>query len=96
MDEKTLESLKDIAARQQARSASGGVKHPGPGWALLIELAEEVCVLRDRLETAMRLSAAGLVVDDEAIDAFEVDEQLLAERLESHRRLFEELFERLA
>ncbi|MFN2166044.1 MAG: hypothetical protein ACK2U9_07255 [Anaerolineae bacterium] len=88
------ESLKEIVARQQAKAAAEAGERQ-PGWALLIELAEEVCVLRDRLDTAMRLSAAGLVVDEEAIDAFDIDEPLLAERLEAHRELFESLFARL-
>ena len=95
MDENTLESIRDILARQQAGAAAGSGGPPGPGWALLIELAEELCVLRDRLDTAMRLSAAGLVVDDQAIDAFEPEPQLLAERLERHRALFTGLFKRL-
>ena len=66
-------------------------------WMLqeLLNLAEELCVARDRLDTALQLSAAGLVVDGQAIDAFEPEPELLAERLERHRALYTELFQRL-
>ena len=64
--------------------------------ALVLELAEEVCVQRDRLATSELLAAAGQAVTKEAIDAFEPDADETARRLQRHRAWYTELFERLA
>lgn len=87
-----MQSLAEIAARQQA---------DGPGYfedpvkdrmlRLVLELAEEVCVLRDRLETAELLGRGGAAPTPDAIDAFQPSTELTCERLARHQAYFEEL-----
>lgn len=90
-------SLADIAAEQQSQDAAY-FSDPVSDALLkeLLAMTEEACVLSDRLDTAMRLSAAGLVVDEEAIDAFEADDDLQAQRLAQHHERFRALFARIA
>ena len=90
-----MRTLKDIIEEQQ------GAREPADEvadrlMAELIRLAEENCVLRDRLDTCRRLAAAGDATDDAAIDAFEIDETTLKARLAAHRSYFEALFGRLS
>lgn len=86
-----MESLKDIATRQQA---GGPTYFDDPDKdrmvATVLSLAEEICVLRDRLDTCRRLAADGVPATDKNIDAFEVSEQLRDERLASHTAFFEQ------
>ena len=88
--------LADIAGQQQAE---GPVYFEDPAadraLRLLLESLEEICVLRDRLDTVGRLLARGEQPTPEAVDAFEVSESLAGERLAGHRKLFEATFERL-
>ena len=94
MSERT--PLADIADAQQAE---GPVyyEHAETQRAvrLALELAEELCVLRDRLDTADRLAARGETSGEAAIDAFEVGAELQAERLSRHRAFYQELLTRL-
>jgi hypothetical protein len=92
----TYRSLAEIAAEQQ-KQRPGYLADPAGdrALALLIEVVEELCVLNDRMDTLRRLAAAGKPLTDEAIDSFEVDEALAAERLARHRALFEKTFARL-
>lgn len=89
-------SLADIAAEQQKRRPLY-LSDPAGDHALaaLIEVLEELCVLRDRMDTMERLAAAGEPISAGAIERFEVDEVLAAERLARHRALFERTFARL-
>ena len=97
MVDSDLESLADIAARQQAgRPTYFDDPEKDRLLALLIELAEEVCVQRDRVDTATELSARGEQVSAEVIDSYQPSPQEVAERLERHRALFVSLFERLS
>ena len=63
--------------------------------ALLLELAEEVCVQRDRVATAQILAESGEVVSLEAIDAFEPGDEERLRRLAEHRAYFTGLLESL-
>lgn len=63
--------------------------------AELLRSLEENCVLRDRIDTCQRLLAQGLDPTEEAIDAYDAAESVLAERLESHRSYYDEVFARL-
>jgi hypothetical protein len=53
---------------------------------MLVVLLEEVCVLRDRLDTYERLGAAGIAVTPEAVDAFTPDEAAERAREEQRRQ----------
>ena len=86
-------SLADIARAQQAdRPAYHEDPATDRALALLLKVAEDLCVQRDRLDTALRMAAEGKPVNEAAIDAFEVDSSLEAERLARHRAFFQELF----
>ncbi len=91
-----MKTLRDIANEQQAARPP----HDDPLTdRLLIEimaLAEEVCVLRDRLETAERLAAAGQPVDAAGIDAWQPSQEDTEARLARHQEYFETLFARLS
>ena len=86
-----MESLKDIAERQQA---AGPTYFDDPDKdrmvAAVLALAEEVCVLRDRLDTCRRLAAEGVPATEENIDAFVVSEDLRDDRLAAHTAFFEQ------
>lgn len=51
---------------------------------MLLVLMEEVCVLRDRLDTYERLGAQGIAVTADAVDAYTPDDD--AEQLREQRR----------
>ena len=87
----------EVALRQQ-QDSPGYFEDPQKDHMLrlILELAEEICVQRDRVETATLLSRAGQPVTGEAIDDFEVSEELTEQRLESHQQLYEELFRKLS
>jgi hypothetical protein len=92
-----MESLKDIAERQQA---SGPRYYDDPEkeklLRLLLELAEETCVLRDRLATANALGEQNLPCSPEDIDAYKITEEEAGCRLARHQAFFEELFRKLS
>ena len=84
-----MTSLQDIAAIQQAE---GPTYFDDPDkdrlLKLLLSVAEENCVLRDRLLTAQALSSA---VTDAAIDAYEVSEADIEARMARHNIFYEKL-----
>lgn len=59
--------------------------------ALMLELGEDICVLRDRLATAQELGQ----VADASIDGYEPDEAEIGARLERHTAFMNELFQRI-
>ena len=89
-----MEPLIEILERQQAARGGDDVvlqKLMGE----VVRLAEEHCVLRDRLESCQALAAAGEACDDDAIDAFEPTDDMVEARIARHKAFFEDLFERL-
>jgi len=90
-----MQNLTDIIRAQHANRAPHDDPLTDALLAELVRTAEEVCVLRDRLDTCQRLAAEGKAVGDNAIDEFEPDESVLAERLARHSAYFEDLFGRL-
>lgn len=90
-----MESLQEIVTAQQAARAPRDDPFAERVVAELLLLAEEICVLRDRLDSCARLAAAGKPCSRAAIDAFEPDDSIIAERLAEHRAFYEELFAQL-
>lgn len=91
-----MESLQDIVRRQQGiRPTYFDDPEKDRLIALLLELAEETCVLRDRVDTCRRLAAEGLAASDQAIEEFTVDEKLQDERLAAHTTFYEQLLQRI-
>lgn len=91
-----MRSLKDILEEQQRdRPRYFPNSSEDRLIALLIELAEEVCVLRDDIDTRRRLANDGALATDDAVDTFQVSDEIVSERLAEHQRFFEALFERL-
>lgn len=90
-----MKSLKEIVEQQQARRQPNDDPVAERLFAEVLLLAEEVCVLRDRLETAEVLSADGRPVNAGAIDAYEPNDEQVSRRLEKHRAFYERLFSRL-
>lgn len=91
-----MKTLKDIAAEQHAARAPHDDPLTDRLLAEIIALAEEVCVLRDRVDTAQHLFEAGESVSETSIDAFSADAQLTEVRLARHQAYFETLFARLS
>lgn len=92
-----MESLKQIAERQQAgRTDYYDDPQKDRMLALVLELGEEICVLRSRLETALLLSGEGQTVTQSALDGFAADAALQDERLRQYTEFFEQLMTRLA
>jgi len=91
-----MESLKDIVARQQ-QASPGYFDDPEKDrmMAIILSLAEEVCVLRDRLDTCARLAANGDAATEAKIDSFDMSDALLEERLAAHTAFFAATLERL-
>ena len=91
-----MRTLSDITAQQHAnRSDQRADPTLDPMLALLIELGEEVCVLRDQLDVTRQLLAHGEPADAAAVNAWQPDPDELQSRLQRHRVFFEELFKRL-
>jgi len=90
------DTLQEIIARQHA----GRDPHDDPLTdkllAEILRLAEEVCVLNDRLDTCERLLADGHSPDEASIDAYEPNATATRERLARHSEYFERLFVRLS
>jgi len=91
-----MKKLADIACEQQTDRPTY-FQDPAMDRMLarLLETAEEVCVLRDRLDTLHRLAASDQPFDPAAIDAFEVNEEEAARRLARHKAYFEDLLREL-
>ena len=91
-----MDSLKDIAKRQQ-QASPGYFEDPDKDrWLrVMLELGEEICVLRDRLDSCRLLAEQGKVADAEAIEALSLNEEQNAKRLAKHQAFFEALFEKL-
>lgn len=90
-----MQELKDILRQQHERRAPHDDPLVEALMGEILMLAEDVCVLRDRLETCQRLAAAGAEADDAAIDAYEIDDAQRDARLKRHRAFFEALFARI-
>lgn len=55
-------------------------------YGMLIVMMEDICVLRDRLDTYERLGAAGKVVTPETVEEYEATEAVEQAREERRRR----------
>ncbi len=88
-------TLEDIVAEQQALQRNEDDPLLAAVLAELLRQAEEVCVLRDRLDSVERLLEAGSTPTPDTIDAYAPSPELVSRRLERHRRYFAELLERL-
>ena len=62
----------------------------------LLMLAEEVCVLRDRLDTVEKLAEEGRVADKAAIDSSLPDDSETLARLEKHKQFYADIMRRLS
>ena len=60
--------------------------------SMIMVLASEVCVLRDRLDTVERLEAQGVPPSSDAIEQFQPDEACLEAREAARQAFFERLF----
>jgi hypothetical protein len=54
-------------------------------YGMLVVMLEEICVLRDRIDTCERLGAQGIPVTPESVEAYQPDERVDATR-EARRR----------
>ncbi|MCH9696015.1 MAG: hypothetical protein K0U72_15985 [Gammaproteobacteria bacterium] len=90
-----MKSLSDIVKEQHGERPPQDDALTDRLFGEIMRLAEEICVLQDRLDTAQQLSQAGRSADNASIDAFEVDESLLRKRLARHQVFISEMFERL-
>lgn len=85
-----MESLQDIIEKQQQASPTYfDDPQKDAMLATILSLAEEVCVLRDRVDTCRRLAESGVPASDAAVDSFDVADELLEQRLAAHTELFE-------
>jgi len=91
-----MEDLQDIIARQRLGRATSDDPLVERLLAELLSLAEEVCVLRDRLDACQQLADDGQSADKAAIDAYERDAAQIERRLETHQDFFNELFARIS
>lgn len=92
-----MKTLKEIASeQQQSRPNYYDDAEKDRMIALIIELAEEVCVLRDAIDNSEQLAKTGVPATPEAREAFTVAEGLIAERLARHQAYFEQLFTKLS
>jgi len=91
-----MKTLQEVIDQQQRSRAPHDDPLTDHLMAELVRLAEEVCVLRDRLDTCDRLAAAGKSGDPSSIDGFELEAEVIEQRLARHREFFEELFSRLS
>ena len=90
-----MQELSEIIREQQAARAPHDDPLTDSVIAELLRLAEEICVLRDRLDTCQRLVAAGETPDVATIDAFTAPVEVIEQRLADHQAFFREIFERL-
>lgn len=90
-----MKSLTDIIKQQHADRTISDDSMIESLMAEVITLAEDNCVLRDRLDTCQRLAAQHKPADDKAIDAYVANDELVAARLKAHGEFFSTLFSRL-
>lgn len=85
-----MESLKEIFAKQQ-QASPGYFADPEKSRmvATILSLAEEVCVLRDRLDTCRRLAEEGKPASRDNIESFDVTDTLQEQRLRAHTDFFQ-------
>jgi hypothetical protein len=55
-------------------------------YGMLVVMLEEICVLRDRVDTCERLGEQGIVVTPTSIEAYEADDEVEAFREERRRQ----------
>ncbi|MDJ0709267.1 MAG: hypothetical protein QNJ14_02700 [Woeseiaceae bacterium] len=91
-----MRTLREIADEQQAARPPHDDPLTDRLLAEIVALAEEVCVLRDRLDTAERLAGNGSTVDAASIDAWQPSQEVIEKRLARHKQYFEDLFAKLA
>ena len=92
----SMDSLKDIVTKQQESSPTYfDEPEKDRMMSTILALSEEVCVLRDRLDTCRRLAEDGSPATDQNIDAFDVTDSLQQERLRSHTDFLAATFEKL-
>ena len=91
-----MKSLEEIAkAQQRNRPQYYGDAAKDRMLALILELVEEICVLRDAVETRDRLAARGVVATSDAVENCDIPDEVVAERLKRHQTFFEETLARL-
>ena len=90
-----MKSLTDIIKQQHADRTISDDSMIESLMAEVISLAEDNCVLRDRLDTCQRLAAQHEPADDKAINAYVANDELVAARLAAHGEFFASLFSRL-
>jgi primosomal protein N'' len=91
-----MKTLTDIVAEQHAARAPHDDPLTDRLMAQIVALAEEVCVLRDRLDTVERIVDSGQVADATAIDAWQPPQEVIEARLARHKAWFEEVFAELS
>jgi len=90
LGDETMKTLKDIAEQQQLASPTYfDDAEKDRMMATILSLAEEVCVLRDRLDTCRRLADEDRPATAGNVDAFVVSDSLRQERLQNHTSFFE-------
>ncbi len=89
-DSPSLKSIADAATAERLRYFDDPVTDDL--LALVLEIAEENCVLRDRLATAKTLHP-GL---DDAIDSYTPNAEGISERLQSHGDYMKNLMKKVA
>lgn len=90
-----MKSLTDIIKQQHANRTISDDSMIESLMAEVITLAEDNCVLRDRLDTCQRLAAQHEPADDKAIDAYVPNDELVTARIKAHGEFFATLFSRL-
>lgn len=91
-----MESLKEITQRQQAEFPSYFNNPSHDQWLrIVLELCEEICVLKDRDETRQILVEKGKPASDQNIGEFVPSDELTAIRIARHQAFFEELFQKM-
>ena len=91
-----MKTLTDIVSEQHAARPPHDDPLTDRLMTQVVALAEEVCVLRDRLDTIARLVDAGEVANTEAIDAWNPPQDVIESRLARHKAWFEEVFAKLS
>jgi len=91
-----MKTLKQITEQQQA-SRPTYFEDPEKDRLieLVLELAEEICVLRDRLDSCQRLAASGQGCTSAELDNFQPDDELLEQRLQRHTRFYEGVMKKM-
>jgi hypothetical protein len=85
-----METLKDIVTRQQEQSPEYfDDPEKDRMMSLILSLAEEVCVLRDRLDTCRMLAESNQPATDANIESLDVSAAVEEERLRRHTEFFE-------